>query len=60
MATMKDVARLADVGVGTVSRVINKNGTVKEKTRKKVEAAIEELNYARSSRNSIRLGFTCE
>lgn len=45
MATMKDVARLADVGVGTVSRVINKNGTVKEKTRKKVEAAIEELNY---------------
>lgn len=42
--TMKDVAKLAGVGVGTVSRVLN-NGSVKESTRKKVEAAIKELNY---------------
>nr|WP_294573369.1 LacI family DNA-binding transcriptional regulator [uncultured Romboutsia sp.] len=45
MATMKDVAKLAGVGVGTVSRVINKNESVKESTRLKVEKAIKELNY---------------
>lgn len=44
-ATMKDVAALAGVGVGTVSRVINKNGSVKESTRLKVEAAIQQLDY---------------
>ncbi|MBY5035287.1 LacI family DNA-binding transcriptional regulator [Streptococcus gallolyticus] len=44
MVTMKDVAQLAGVGVGTVSRVIN-NGSVKEVTKAKVLAAIEELNY---------------
>ncbi|MBO0424055.1 LacI family DNA-binding transcriptional regulator [Enterococcus plantarum] len=43
-ATMKDVAALAGVGVGTVSRVIN-GVKVKEITRKKVEAAINELSY---------------
>lgn len=43
-ATMKDVAKKAGVGVGTVSRFLN-NGSVKESTRKKVEAAIKELNY---------------
>lgn len=43
-ATMKEVAKLAGVGVGTVSRVLN-NGSVKVSTRKKVEAAIKELNY---------------
>lgn len=44
-ATMKDVALLAGVGVGTVSRVINKNVSVKPDTLRKVEAAIEQLNY---------------
>ncbi|MGT2910127.1 LacI family DNA-binding transcriptional regulator [Streptococcus cameli] len=42
--TMKDVARLAGVGVGTVSRVVN-GIKVKESTLEKVQAAIEELNY---------------
>lgn len=45
MATMKDVAALARVGVGTVSRVLNDSGAVKESTRRKVEAAMKELNY---------------
>ena len=45
MATMKDVAALAKVGVGTVSRVLNSSGAVKESTRRKVEAAMKELNY---------------
>ena len=43
-ATMKDVAKLAGVGVGTVSRVLN-NGSVKAATRQKVEAAMRELAY---------------
>ena len=45
MGTMKDVAALAKVGVGTVSRVLNNSGDVKESTRRKVEAAMKELNY---------------
>lgn len=43
-ATMKDVASLAGVGVGSVSRVIN-GVKVKEATKEKVLAAIKELNY---------------
>lgn len=42
--TMKEVARHAGVGVGTVSRVLN-NGSVKDSTRKRVEASMKELNY---------------
>lgn len=43
-ATMKDVAALAGVGVGTVSRVIN-GVKVKNATKEKVEAAIVALSY---------------
>lgn len=42
--TMKDVAHLAGVGVGTVSRVVN-GFKVKETTFQKVQAAIAELDY---------------
>lgn len=45
MASMKDVAQRAGVGVGTVSRVINDSGYVSADTRKKIERAIEELGY---------------
>ncbi|WP_226003211.1 LacI family DNA-binding transcriptional regulator [Paenibacillus sp. BJ-4] len=45
MPSIKDVANLAGVAVGTVSRVINNSGSVKPDTRKKVEKAIQELNY---------------
>ncbi|AZS14146.1 LacI family DNA-binding transcriptional regulator [Paenibacillus lutimineralis] len=45
MASIKDVANLAGVAVGTVSRVINNSGAVKPNTRRKVEEAIQELNY---------------
>ncbi|MEQ8156340.1 MAG: LacI family DNA-binding transcriptional regulator [Clostridiaceae bacterium] len=44
-ATIKDVAALAGVGAGTVSRYINNNESVKVSTRIKIEAAIKELNY---------------
>ena len=43
--TMKDVAQLAGVSVGTVSRVINNESGIKQSTLNKVEAAVKELNY---------------
>ena len=43
--TIKDVAKYAGVGIGTVSRVINNEKAVGEKTRKKVVEAMKELNY---------------
>ena len=48
--TIKDVAKYAGVGVGTVSRVINNEKAVGEKTRKKVLEAMKALN---SSRNNM-------
>ncbi|NLM14123.1 MAG: LacI family transcriptional regulator, partial [Epulopiscium sp.] len=45
MASIKDVAKLAGVGVGTVSRVINNNKSVSDATREKVKWAIEQLDY---------------
>lgn len=45
MATIQDVAKYANVGVGTVSRVLSGKGYVKEETRQKVQASIEALDY---------------
>jgi len=52
VATIFDVARLANVGVGTVSRVLN-DGAVAAATRGRVEAAITELGFrpSRVARN---------
>ncbi len=44
--TIKDVAKEAGVGIGTVSRVINNEKAVGEKTRKKVIEAMKALNYS--------------
>ncbi|WP_417462435.1 LacI family DNA-binding transcriptional regulator [Kordiimonas sp.] len=44
-ATIKDVARVAEVSLKTVSRVINNEPTVKDATRKKVQAVISDLRY---------------
>lgn len=44
-ATIDDVAKLAGVSIKTVSRVVNQEPNVRDATRKKVEAAIAELNY---------------
>jgi len=44
-ATIKSVAELAGVSIKTVSRVINKEGTVKPDTLKRVEEAIASLRY---------------
>lgn len=45
MAGIKDVAKRACVGVGTVSRMLNDSGYVAEETRAKIEIAMRELNY---------------
>lgn len=43
--TIRDVAEKAQVGIGTVSRVLNNHPYVSEETRQKVLGAISELNY---------------
>ena len=45
MTTMKDVAELANVSDATVSRVFSNPDAVSNKTKKKVLAAADELNY---------------
>ncbi|MBR7116700.1 MAG: LacI family DNA-binding transcriptional regulator [Clostridia bacterium] len=47
--TIKDVAKYAGVGVGTVSRVINNEKSVGAKTREKVLEAMKALNYSRNN-----------
>lgn len=44
-ATIRDVAKLAGVSIKTVSRVVNKDPTVKERNRTLVEDAIVQLSY---------------
>lgn len=43
--SIEDVAKKAEVSISTVSRVINRRNIVNEKTRKRVESAIQELGY---------------
>ncbi len=44
--TIEDIARLANVGRGTVSRVLNKHPAVSEDTRARVQAVIDRLQYS--------------
>ena len=62
--TIQDIAKEAKVGVGTVSRVLNDDPNVKNKTREHVQAVITKLGYqpnymARSlrSQKSNTIGF---
>jgi DNA-binding LacI/PurR family transcriptional regulator len=45
MATIKEIARLAGVSIGTVSNVLNGLPTVRDAARQRVMEAIEELGY---------------
>lgn len=62
MVSIKDVAKQAGVAISTVSKVVNGYPNVSEATKKKVNAAIEELNFvpnavasALSSKQSARV-----
>jgi DNA-binding LacI/PurR family transcriptional regulator len=63
MVIMSDVAKLANVSMQTVSRVVNGKDQVSSKTKAAVEAAIEQLGYrpnsiarALATRKSHRIG----
>src|SRR5262249_28129290 len=57
--TIRDVARRAGVGVGTVSRVLNASPLVTPQMRVRVMGAIEELGYRRNAvRRSLSMGRT--
>ena len=45
MASMREVAKLANVGLGTVSRMLNDSGYVSDETRSRIEAAMKTLDY---------------
>ena len=49
MATIKDVARHADVSVTTVSHVVNGTRHVSPESRARVETAIRALGYVPSA-----------
>jgi LacI family transcriptional regulator len=54
--TIREVAKLADVALMTVSRVINDHPSVLPKTKKKVMAAIEQLGYQRNEAAGLLRG----
>ncbi len=58
-ASIKDVAKSADVSVGTVSRYFNEPDRVKDETRLRIQAAIEALGYLPNNlARNFRLGKT--
>ena len=58
MASIRDVAKKAGVGVGTVSRALNGTGYVAEDTKAKILAMAAELDYQPNelARNLFRTG----
>ena len=56
-ASVKDVAAAAGVSLGTVSNVLNRPELVSERTRQRVQAAIDELGFVRNeSARQLRAG----
>ncbi|MFD2133739.1 LacI family DNA-binding transcriptional regulator [Pseudogracilibacillus auburnensis] len=54
--TIYHVAKEANVSIATVSKVINNNGRISEKTRKKVKDVMEKLNYRPNMLASALMG----
>ena len=55
--SIREVAALAGVSVGTVSNVLNRPGVVAESTRSRVQAAIKSLGFIRNeSARQLRAG----
>lgn len=60
MATIRDVARAANVSVGTVSMVLNRSDKVSEVTRQRVQGVIDALDYRRNPHaRSLKLNKSC-
>ncbi|MEK3764107.1 LacI family DNA-binding transcriptional regulator [Solibacillus sp. FSL K6-4121] len=49
MVNIKDVAKIANLSVATVSRYLNQNGYVSKRSSERIEQAIQELDYKPSS-----------
>lgn len=43
--TIKDIAEMADVSVGTVDRVIHNRANVSQHSKEKIEAILKKINY---------------
>ena len=58
MTTMRDVAKKAGVGVGTVSRALSDTGYTAKATREKIFAAADEMGYAydSASKSPVKTG----
>lgn len=52
--TIYDVAKKAGVSISTVSKVLNNTGNLADKTRKKVQETMHELNYQPSVTASVK------
>lgn len=57
--TIKEIADLAGVGSASVDRVLNNRPGVKEKTRVRVMAALEKLNYENAELRPIQAEVVC-
>lgn len=53
MLTIKDIARIAGVGVSTVSRTLNNHPDVNEKTKQKILDIIKQYNYSPNTNAKI-------
>jgi LacI family transcriptional regulator len=68
MTTIKDIARLANISLGTVDRALNNKPGVNEETRKKILRIAESLGYTPNrlgkalvlKKRNIKLGFIVE
>ncbi len=61
MSTIKDVAMLADVSIGTVSNYLTGIKPVRPETAKKIKAAIQELDYKPNAyAKNLRTNTNCE
>lgn len=45
MATIYDIAKAANVSIATVSKVMNQNGRISDKTRKRIMDIMQQMNY---------------
>ncbi|MFC5500839.1 LacI family DNA-binding transcriptional regulator [Lysinimonas soli] len=55
-STIRDVARVANVSLGTVSNYLNGNKRISDATRQRIDAAIDELQFVRNAAVRVMQG----